>query len=191
MIIFFASFIFFFLVPTWSLALLICLIISCSALLLIIGLEFFALLYAITYIGVVLVFFIFVIILLDLRYRRSFFSLSWGNFAVYGLFTIFSFLFDYCIITDFSNLETYYENRYTLYRSKDELDQILSRFYSISDLGYVSKHELIYFGDIFEPNYFGFFLFSYAGVVSGFISLLLFFSLVSSLTIVGLLSEKS
>lgn len=181
LIIFFVFFIFFFVSSTTALFLLILTILSVSAYLIAVGLEFFAIIYTLVYIGVVLVFFIFVIILLDLRKSNTFFSFSNMNYLIYFLFLFFSVIFDYCLIADYA------VHNFFFY---PELHSVITDTFQVKlSNGNRLDYTKLYFVDSYEAFFFGFFLFSYSGVLVAFLGLLLFFSLLSSLA-VARLSDK-
>ena len=80
-------------------------IIICTAVFLLISnCEFFALVYLLIYVGAIVVFFLFTIMLLHLRFDRVFdFDVSHA-FAIPG-FLILNFLLCYFVVHDFSQLE--------------------------------------------------------------------------------------
>jgi NADH:ubiquinone oxidoreductase subunit 6 (subunit J) len=107
-----ATFIFFSYSTVHILLTFILFILSLSSLLLSLGAEFFAIIYTLVYIGVVLVFFIFVILLIDLRYEIRNVELSSivyaspvNVFFSILFFFIASIILDLAVCDDFTNLE--------------------------------------------------------------------------------------
>jgi NADH-quinone oxidoreductase subunit J len=107
-----ATFIFFSYSTVHILLTFILFILCLSSLLLTLGAEFFAIIYTLVYIGVVLVFFLFVILLIDLRYEIRNVELSSIVYASPAniffsilFFFVASVVLDLTICDDFTNLE--------------------------------------------------------------------------------------
>jgi NADH-quinone oxidoreductase subunit J len=107
-----ATFIFFSYSTVHILLMFILLIIGFSGILLALGAEFFAIVYTLVYIGVVLVFFLFVILLIDLRYEirnvkqsSIVYATPTNIFLSITFFLLSSLFLDMVVCEDFSNLE--------------------------------------------------------------------------------------
>jgi NADH-quinone oxidoreductase subunit J len=84
-------------------------ILCLTSLLILIRLEFFALIYLLIYIGAILVFFIFTIMLLNLKFTRIL-EMTITNSYVSFIFVILNVIIQYFLLCDFYKLEDHFIN---------------------------------------------------------------------------------
>jgi NADH:ubiquinone oxidoreductase subunit 6 (chain J) len=150
-----------------------------SLLILVLKLEFFAIIFILIYVGVIVVFFVFTVMLLNLRFDFQIditiidFYLSLINILIFNLFI------DYFIINDFT-----FFNRMELSDLYIPLSHIP---FFINDLPildddtfFINEYQLFFF----SIKYFGFFLYTKFGLYMFIVSLVLLISLLGSIQII-------
>lgn len=170
-----ATFIFFSYSTIYILLSFIVLILLLSALLLALGAEFFAIVYTLVYIGVILVFFLFVILLIDLRLEIKnveqssiVFASPENIFFSILFFTLLSIGLDIVVCQEFSHLE--------------EL--------SILRPEHQSSYWVALLLNEIHISTVGFFLFHRFGFIAAATGLLMFFSLLGALYIIKLANRE-